>query len=89
MPTAREPSLDEEGCRDLVVAIFRLAVCDLLGQRYGYDQPVSYQRLRQVDQTERRGAEGFLASERAADLADLAGFSAVAARREVQRLRLR
>ncbi|MDP9325716.1 MAG: hypothetical protein M3O87_04170 [Candidatus Dormibacteraeota bacterium] len=86
MPTAPELPLDVEGCRDLVLAIFRLTVCDILGLRYGHDGPVRHQQLRRDDCTRRRRALTFLVSERASDLADAAGFSAVAARTEVCRL---
>jgi hypothetical protein len=85
LPTVPEPPLDAEACRDLVLAIFRLAVCDLLGRRYGYDGPVSYQRLRTNRRSERRAAEAFLMSDWAGDLGDLAGFSVVGTRHEVQR----
>lgn len=86
MPAVPEMSLEVEGCRDLVVAIFRLAVCDLLGRRYGYDGPVSYQKLTRDVSKHRHRAEAFLLSDRASDLAAAAGFSAIAARHEVRRL---
>lgn len=69
-------SLDREGCRDLVLAVFRLAVCDCLGQRYGYDRPVSNQCLRAPVPESRRTAEGFLAGPWAMHLAEMAGFAA-------------
>ena len=75
-------SLDREGCRDLVLAVFRLAVCDYLGQRYGYDGPVSYQRLRASGCATSSSAEVFLTDPWASHLADMAGFSAATVWRE-------
>jgi hypothetical protein len=61
-----------EGARDLVLAIFRLAVCDYLGQSYGHDGP---DRPRPC-QTRRDAAETglFLTSAWAMHLASMAGF---------------
>lgn len=61
-----------ECARDLVLAIFRLAVCDYLGLSYGHDGP---DRPRSC-QSRRDTAEValFLSGARAAQLAEMAGF---------------
>ena len=61
-----------EGARDLVLAIFRLAVCDYLGLSYGHDGPDRPRACR----SPRDAAEVafFLAGGWAAHLADIAGF---------------
>lgn len=63
-----------ETARDLVLAIFRLAVCDYLGLSYGHDGP---DRLRHCGPRSRAAEAGlFLTSSWAAHLAELAGFRA-------------
>ena len=59
--------------RDLVLAIFRLAVADRLGISYGHDDPASKRVTRSASFAPE--AAVFLASPWAAHLADLAGFS--------------
>jgi hypothetical protein len=59
--------------RDLVLAVFRLAVADYLGVCYGHDEPGPNKRTKSGFQAD---AADFLASQWAAHLADLAGFSA-------------
>lgn len=60
-----------EAARDLVLAIFRLAVCDYLGLSYGHDGPDRPRRCRSRGAVE---AALFLTSAWAAHLGDLAGF---------------
>ena len=63
-----------ETARDLVLAIFRLAVCDYLGLSYGHDGP---DRSRHCGPPSRAvEARLFLTSSWAAHLAELAGFRA-------------
>ncbi len=62
-----------EGARDLVLALFRLAVCDYLGQKYGHDQPASPRRIKGCCASE---AAFFLTSRWASHLAEMAGFQA-------------
>lgn len=61
-----------EGARDLILAIFRLAVCDYLGLSYGHDGPDRPRACR----TRQNGAEAglFLMGAWAAHLAEFAGF---------------
>ena len=59
--------------QDLVLAIFRLAVCDYLGTSYGHDGP---DRQRHVPAAGRDEAATFLQSPWAAFLGDVAGVSA-------------
>ena len=61
--------------QDLVLAIFRLAVCDYLGVSYGHDGP---DRRRQVPAAGRDQAGRFLQSPWAEFLGDVAGVSASA-----------
>ena len=67
----------EEGCvlgaRDLVVAIFRLAVADYLCIWYGHDEPAPY---RDRNTGFEQDAADFLRSRWAICLAEGAGFSA-------------
>jgi hypothetical protein len=73
---------DPEGARDLVVAIFRLAVADCLGIAYGFDGARPAKRTHGS-----RGpddASDFLTSGWALHLGDLAGFSAAAVDRGVR-----
>lgn len=76
--------LRTEGARDLILAIFRMAVADYLGISYGHDGPVP------TRQTKGRPfvaeAAAFLASASAAYLADLVGLEASAIWREARRL---
>ena len=72
------------GARDLVLAIFRLAVADYLGVCYGHDEPGPYKRIHGTFQFE--GSE-FLQSPWAAHLADLAGVSVHVVWKEAQRQR--
>jgi hypothetical protein len=61
-----------EGARDLVLAIFRLAVCDYLGLSYGHDGPDRQRGCR----TRQHAAEAglFLIGTWAAHLAEMTGF---------------
>lgn len=72
--------------RDLVLAVFRLAVADYLGVCYGHDEPGPNKRTNGSSQAE--GAD-FLVSPWAAHLADLASFSVHTVWKEAQRQRLR
>jgi hypothetical protein len=71
--------------RDLVLAVFRLAIADHLGVCYGHDEPGPNKRTKGSFQAE---AADFLVSPWAAYLADLAGFSDNAVWKEAQRQRL-
>jgi hypothetical protein len=61
--------------RDLVLAVFRLAVADYLGVAYGHDEagPNKCARINPEVQSE---AAAFLTSQWATHLGELAGFSA-------------
>ena len=72
--------------RDLVLAVFRLAVADHLCVCYGHDEPGPNKRTKGNFQAE---AADFLGSPWAAHLADLAGFSVTIVWKEAQRQRLR
>jgi len=72
--------------RDLVLAVFRLAVADHLSVCYGHDEPGPNKRTKGSFQAE---AADFLVSPWAAHLADLAGFSVRTVWKEAQRQRLR
>jgi hypothetical protein len=61
-----------EGARDLVLAIFRLAVCDYLGLSYGHDGADRPRACRTRHDAAEVGL--FLASAWASDLAEMAGF---------------
>jgi hypothetical protein len=61
-----------EGARDLVLAIFRLAVCDYLGLSYGHDGADRPRACRTRHDSPEVGL--FLASAWASDLAEMAGF---------------
>ncbi len=71
--------------RDLVLAVFRLAVADHLGICYGHDEPGPNKRTKGNFHAE---AADFLLSPWAAHLADLAGFSVQTVWREAQQDRL-
>lgn len=77
---------DQECCVDLLLAVIRLAVCDLLGLRYGHDEPVSMQPLRRAPSGRRESASAFLDSPWADHLAELCGMSGDAVRAELRRL---
>lgn len=70
-----------EGSRDLVLAIFRLAVADYLGLSYGHDAP---HRCRRVASAHRDDAARFLSGRWAAWLADQIGISGAIIWREAQ-----
>lgn len=72
------------GARDLILAIFRLAVCDYLGLSYGYDAADRPRRIAGCFATE---AGSYLTSTRATDLADMAGFRAELVWRQAQAMR--
>lgn len=73
-----------EGARDLIVAIFRLAVADYMGLSYGHD---GHGRSRSIRPPFRSDAAAFLGSEWAETLADLIGLSASTIWKEARRLR--
>ena len=66
------PRTQDKAARDLILAIFRLAVSDYTGVSYGHDGPG---RSRLVKPRFRADAAAFLASTWAAWLADLIGLS--------------
>ena len=72
--------------RDLVLAVFRLAVADYLSVAYGHDEagPNKYTRINPRVQSE---AAQFLTSSWATHLGDLAGFSVQTVWKETQRQR--
>ena len=72
-----------EGGRDLILAIFRMAVADYMGLSYGHDGPG---RSRSIRPRFRSDAAAFLAGEWAAWLADLIGLSAPVIWDEARRL---
>jgi hypothetical protein len=74
------------GARDLILAVFRLAVADYLGVWYGHDEPAPVKRTKGGFRSE---AEEFLRSPWAAYLADLVGIRAKAIWRDTERLHLR
>ena len=74
------------GARDLILAVFRLAVADYLGLWYGHDEPAPVKRTKGGFHSE---AEGFLRSSWAAYLAELVGIQANAIWRDTERLHLR
>ena len=74
------------GARDLILAVFRLAVADYLGVWYGHDEPAPVKRTKGSFHSE---ADEFLRSSWAAYLADLVGIQAKAIWRDADRLRLR
>jgi hypothetical protein len=73
-----------EGSRELIVAVFRMAVTDYIGVSYGHDAPG---RLRLVDPCHRSDAAMFLTSDWARTLADQVGLSAADIWIDSQRLR--
>jgi hypothetical protein len=66
------------GARDLLLAVFRLAVCDLRGIAYGHDEPLPAKRVRPSRTGE---AATFLQSPWATALADRVDLSIVEVRR--------
>ena len=73
--------------RDLILAVFRLAVADYLGVAYGHDAPGPCKRTG-TDHKVQAKAGDFLVSPWASQLADLAGFSAQTVWKEAQQQRL-
>jgi hypothetical protein len=73
-----------EGARDLILAIFRLAVADYLGFAFSHDGPGPVRRTRRAPHVGQAGL--FLASAWARYLADLIGLEASAVRREARKL---
>ena len=71
-----------EGARDLVLPIFRLAVCDYLGLRYGHDGPDRPRACRTRQDAAEAGL--FLTGAWAAHLAENAGFRAEMVWREAR-----
>ena len=61
-----------EAARELILAVFRLAVTDYVGVSYDHDQPV---RRRRVPAVHRADAAIFLQSDWATVLADVIGLS--------------
>jgi hypothetical protein len=73
-----------EGARDLILAVFRLAVADYLGLAYSHDGPGPARRTRRAPYAGQAGL--FLASAWARYLADLIGLEASAIWREARKL---
>ena len=73
-----------EGVRDLILAIFRLAVADYLGLAFSHDGPGPVRRTRRAQYIEQAGL--FLASAGAAYLADLIGLNGSSIWREARKL---
>jgi hypothetical protein len=74
------------GARDLILAVFRLAVADHLGVWYGHDEPAPVKRTKGSFHSE---ADEFLRGSWAEYLGDLVGIQARAIRRDAERLYLR
>jgi hypothetical protein len=74
-----------EGARDLVLAIFWLAVCDYLGMRYGHDGPDRPRACRTRHGVAEAGL--FLTGARAAHLGEVAGFRSEVVWREARSTR--
>ena len=74
--------------RDLVLAVFRLAVADYQGFAYGHDGPGPNKYTR-IDPKVQSEAAQFLTSSWATHLGDLAGFSAHTVWKSAQPERLR
>jgi len=74
-----------EGARDLVLAIFRLAICDYLGLSYGHDGPDRPRACRTRQDAADVGL--FLTGAWAAHLAEIAGFSSEVVWREARSTR--
>lgn len=71
-----------EGARDLVLAIFRLAVCDYVGLSYGHDGPDRTRACRTRQHVADAGL--FLTGARAAHLGEIAGFRSEVVWREAR-----
>jgi hypothetical protein len=71
----------EECARDLVLAVFRLAVSDYLGLSYGHD---GFDRARRIHSPFPADARLFLTSRWAGHLAEMAGLVAETVWREAQ-----
>jgi hypothetical protein len=71
-----------EGARELILAVFRLAVADYMGVSYDYDEPV---RQRLVSAVHRVEAAAFFRSPWAACLGDLIGLSSATIWRKARR----
>jgi len=74
--------------RELVLAVFRLAVADYVGIAYGHDEPGPDKRTR-VNPEAQVDAAKFLTSPWATHLGELAGFSAHTVWKGAQPERLR
>jgi hypothetical protein len=74
------------GARDLILAVFRLAVADSLGVWYGHDEPAPVKRTKGGFHSD---AEEFLRGSWAEYLADLVGIQANAIWRDTERLHIR
>lgn len=73
------------GARDLILAVFRLAIADCLGMWYGHDEPAPVKRTKGGFHSE---AEEFLRSSWATYLGDLVGIQANAVWRDTQQLHI-
>jgi hypothetical protein len=73
-----------EGARDMILAIFRLAVADYLGLAFSHDGPGPVRWTRRAPYARQAGL--FLASAWARYLADLIGLEASAIWREARRV---
>ena len=73
-----------EGARDLILAIFRLAVADYLGLAFSHDGPGPARRTHRVPYEREAGL--FLASVWARYLADLIGLESSAIWRDARKL---
>jgi hypothetical protein len=73
-----------EGARDLILAVFRLAVADYLGLAFNHDAVGPVRRTRRVAYVGQAGL--FLASGWACYLSDLIGLEASAICREARKL---
>jgi hypothetical protein len=74
----------DEGARELIIAIFRLAVCDFLGISYSHDQVAP---ARTTKYPAPHGSALFLSGAWATHLADLVALSGPAIWCEARRLR--
>ena len=74
-----------EGARDLVLAIFRLAVCDYLGLSYGHDGPDRSRACRTRQHVAEAGL--FLVGTWGAHLAEMVGFRSELVWREARSTR--
>ena len=72
-----------DGARELIVAVFRLAIADYLGLSYSHDGCSSTRAIKVRFRTD---AESFLRGEAARRLADIGGTDADVIWRETRRL---